>query len=214
MAKIIGFIRRRPDLGFDAFSAHWRTVHRAHAEKLRPWLTGYVQAHYRPGPLPDVQRPADGSPLLWVADLADMAALAASPECREGATLDEPLFMEARSSGLAVEEVVVQPLARPAAVKLMLFAHARPGTGRADIEGQWLCPSAHACGRIVNHALPGQDIDPQFGFDAVEELWWPDQAAFQADWTGSRAPSDVLWLQAAGFKAAFVDEIEVFAPQR
>ena len=212
MPKIIGFIRRRPDLGFDAFSQHWRTVHRAHAEKLRPWLTGYVQAHYRPGPLPDVQRPADGSPLLWVADLADMAALAASPECREGATLDEPLFMEGRSSGLAVEEVIVQPRTGPAMVKLMLFAHAR-GTGRAEIEGRWLCPADSACGRTLNHALPGQDIDPAFGFDAVEEIWWPNEAAFRADWGTARSPSDMPWLRPAGFKAALVDEIEVFAPQ-
>ena len=59
MPKLFGFLRRRPDLAFDAFSTHWRTVHRMHAEKLRPWLAGYVQAHYWPGPLPDVQRPAD-----------------------------------------------------------------------------------------------------------------------------------------------------------
>lgn len=212
MPKIIGFIRRRPDFAFDTFSQHWRTVHRSHAEKLRRWLTGYVQAHYRPGPLPDIQRPADGSPLLWVADLADMAALAASPECRDGATLDEPLFMEGRSSGLAVEEAILRPLTGPAQVKLMLFAHARAGTARAAIEHDWLCPTAHACGRTVNHALPGRDIDPAFGFDAVEEIWWPDEAAFDADWAAARAPVDVPWLLPAGFKAALVDEIEVFAP--
>lgn len=212
MPKIVGFIRRRPDLGFEAFSTHWRTVHRMHAEKLRPWLTGYVQAHYRPGPLPDIQRPADGSPLLWVADFADMAALAASPECRDGATLDEPLFMEARSSGLAVEEVVLQPQRGPASVVLMLFAHARPGTSRALLEGEWLCPTLHASGRTINHALPGQDIDPAFGFDAIEEIRWPDEAAFRADWAAARAPREVPWLLPAGLKAAFVEAIEVFAP--
>lgn len=216
MPKIIGFLRRRPDFDHDAFSRHWRTVHRAHAEKLRRWLTGYVQAHYRSGPVPDVQRPADGSPLLWVEALADLAELAASPECRDGATLDEPLFMEGRSSGLVVEEAVLIP--RPAfsrdAVKLMAFAYPRPGTSRATIEGSdgWLCPTANASGRIVNHAIPDQAIDPGFGFGAVEEIWWPDAAAFHADWATARVPASVAWLEPAGFKAAFVDEIEVFTP--
>ncbi len=214
MLKILGFIRRRQDLDFAAFSQHWRTVHRAHAEKLRPWLKGYRQAHYRPGPVPDVQRPADGSPMLWVEDAESMAALAASEECRTGATLDEPLFMEGRSSGLAVEPVVLLPRTGPAAVTLMMFARARTGTPRAVLEADWLCPSAHANGRIVNHALPGQEVDPGFAFDAVEELRWPDEAAFRADWAAARAPGDVPWLLIAGFKAAFVDEIEVFAPPR
>lgn len=212
MPKLVGFIRRRPDLDFEAFSEHWRTVHRMHAEKLRPWLTGYIQAHYRPGPMPDVQRPADGSPLLWLDDYADMAALAASPECRDGAMLDEPLFMEGRSSGLAVEAVALQPRSGPAAVVLMLFAHARPGTSRTELEAAWLCPAVHASGRTINHALPGQAIDPAFAFDAIEEIRWRDQAAFEADWSSARAPADVPWLLPAGFKAAFVEAIEVFAP--
>ncbi len=210
--KIFGFIRRRPDFDFAAFSEHWRTVHRMHAEKLRPWLKGYIQAHYGPGPLPDVQRPADGSPMLWVDGPESMVALATSEECRTGAALDEPLFMEARSSGLAVEEVVLQPQRGPAAVVLMVFAHARPGTSRALLEGEWLCPALHACGRTVNHALPGQAIDPAFGFDAIEEIRWPDQAAFDADWAAARAPAAVPWLLPAGLKAAFVEAIEVFAP--
>lgn len=216
MPKIIGFIRRRPDLGFAAFSEHWRTVHRAHAERLRPWLSGYVQAHYRPGPLADVQRPADGSPLLWVAALGDMAALAASRACREGATLDEPNFMEGRSAGLAVDEVVVlpPPPLLTGAVKLMLFARLAGTPPRALLDDSgWLCPVAHAVGRVVNHALPGQTPDPAVAFDAVEEIWWPDEASFARDWQHARPVGAVPWLS-PGIKAAFVDEVEVFAPPR
>lgn len=214
MPKIVGFLRRRPDLSYADFSVYWRTVHRAHAERLRPWLKGYVQAHYRTGPFPDVQRPTDGSPLLWIDDFADMAALAASPECCDGATADEPMFMEGRSSGLAVEEVVTMPRSGPAAVKLMLFAHSRPDATRAALEGAsgWLCPVTHACGRTVDHAVAGQTIDPAFAFDAIEEIWWPDETAFRRDWAAVRTIESVPWLLPAGFKAAFVDEIEVFAP--
>ena len=210
--KLIGFIRRRSDLDFEAFSRHWRTTHRMHAEKLRPWLNGYVQAHYRPGPLPGVQRPADGSPILWVDGPETMLALASSEECRSGAIPDEALFMEGASSGLAVEPVVVLPATGTAAVTLMLFAHGRPGTPRATLEGDWLCPTRYACSRTVNHAVAGQDIDPAFAFDAIEEIGWPDEATFRADWASSRSPGKLPWLKPAGFKAALVNRIEVFAP--
>lgn len=211
MAKIIGFIRRRPDLTFDAFSAHWRTRHRAEAEKLRPWLKGYVQAHLRPGPFAEVQRPADGCPILWVDPADDMAELAASDAFLTGAYLDEPRFMEARSSGLAVEEIVLKPPpARTGAVKLMLFAGGR-GVPLDAAEG-WFCDIAHASGHVRNRALAPAAIDPQFGFDAVEEIWWPDRAAFDADWCDARGPADVAWCDPVRLKAAFVEEIEVFAP--
>ena len=212
MPKIFGFIRRRHDLTFDAFSRHWATTHRAHAEKLRPWLRGYVQAHLQPGPIADVQRPADGCPTLWVDDAGSMVALAASTEFREGAFLDEPVFMEGRSSGLAVAErvIVAPPPPRPGAVKLMLFAGGSPPDGDAA----WLCPTAHADGHVVNRALPGPPPDMTAGFDGVEELWWPDRAAFDADWRHARAPASLDWLDPSRFRAAFASEIEVFTPTR
>lgn len=211
MVKIIGFIRRRPDLTFDAFSEHWRTRHRAEAEKLRRWLTGYVQAHLSPGPLADVARPADGCPILWVEAAEDMAELAASQAFRTGAYLDEPRFMEARSSGLAVQETVIAP-PRRGGVKLMVFASPRDGTALPfDAAGGWLCGTEHACGHVRNRALAPHTVDPQYGFGGVEELWWSDRAAFERDWATAPPLADLGWCDPVRLKAAFVEEVEVFA---
>jgi len=212
MYKSIGFIRRRPDLTFDQFSTHWRTRHRTEAEKLRRWLKGYVQAHLSMGPIPDIARPADGCPMLWLDSPADLAALAASEELRTGAYIDEPRFMEARSSGLAVEETVID-LPRRGGVKLMLFASPREGQALPfDAAGGWLCPTAHACGHVRNRALAPHTIDPTYGFAGVEELWWPDRAAFDADWADATPLHAAGWCDPTRLKAAFVEEVVVFTP--
>jgi ribosomal protein S18 acetylase RimI-like enzyme len=207
MPKLIGFIRRRHDLDLAAFSHHWRTTHRGHAEKLSPWLRGYAQNHLYPGPIADVQRPADGCPVLWLDDLADVPAMIASTAFREGAYLDEPCFMEGRSSGLAVEEEVRQP--GTGAVKLMLFLGLNPGARAGDF---W--PVAHASGWVRNHRLPGQLLDPACDFDLVDEIWWSDLEAFAADRAGAPHIAACDWAALHRLKAAMVEELVVFPPTR
>lgn len=205
MPKILGFIRRRPDFTLAAFSHYWRTTHSIEAMKLTPWLKGYVQNHFLPGPIVDVHRPADGSPVLWVDDPGAIADMIASEAFRTGAYLDEPRFMEGRSSGLVVTEEQLRVGRGP--IKLMLFAGLVTTTKACDI---W--PVAHACGHVRNHALPDQAIDPGFAFDFVDEIWWPDSAAFEADRAAALPLSAMPGIVPHRLKAAMVDEIEMIPP--
>lgn len=210
MAKIIGFIRRRPDFDLAAFSAHWRTTHREHTLKLSRWLTGYKQAHLLLGPVPDMQRPADGCPILWIDRIEDMADLAASDECRRGASLDEPNFMEGRSSGLPVDEQIFVPPPARHAVKLMLFLRARRGEAVGDAPG-W--STARANGHVRNRAVMHGGIDPAVAFDLVEEIWWPDEAAYRADLAVSLPFPIAGWIDPVRSRAALVDELVVIPPR-
>ena len=205
MPKILGFIRRRHDFAFADFSHYWRTTHRDHALKLRPWLKGYVQNHFLPGPIADVHRPADGCPALWVDDPGAVADMTSSEAFRTGAYLDEPRFMEGRSSGLAVEEERLRIGSGP--IKLMLFAGLSAGARAEDI---W--PVAHASGHVRNHALPGQAIDPGYAFDFVDEVWWHDAAAFEADRCAASPPWMMPGIEPHRLKAALAEEIVMIAP--
>ncbi len=212
MAKIIGFIRRRDDLDFVRFSRHWRTTHRDHALKLRAWLKGYVQNHLRPGPIADMQRPADGCPALWVDDVGDMTELAASDAFRAGAYLDEPLFMEGRSSGLPVEEHILVHPGADAAIKLMLFLGLRPEATPDTLFAS--SAPAHANGHIRNLALTRDGLDPAYAFDIVEEIWWPDAVAYAADLATVRQLVEHRSIDPARTKAALVEELIVIPPPR
>lgn len=203
MQKIIGFIRRRPDHDHAYFSAYWRSTHRDHAMALSPWLKGYVQCHLRPGPLADVQRPADGCPVLWVEHADAIVEMVASAAFRDGAYLDEPRFMEGRSSGLAVTEEV--RIAGTGPVKLMLFYGLQP-------EADQPFPMARASGHVRNHALAGQAIDPACAFAIVDEIWWPDEAAFAADCRTLAAAGPLPGIAPHQFKAARVEELVMIAP--
>ena len=208
MAKIIGFIRRRDDFDFAAFSRHWRTTHRDHALKLDRWLKAYVQNHLRPGPIADMQRPADGCPVLWVDRFEDMVDLAASEAFRTGAFLDEPLFMEGRSSGLPVEEHVIAAPDPAGTVKAMLFLRLRDRLVPAPAI---LVP--RACGYIRNIALTRDGLDQAFAFDLVDELWWRNVADYDADRPALAALAEAAWIDAAGSRAALVDELVVIPPR-
>ena len=208
MAKIIGFIRRRDDLDFAAFSRHWRTTHRDHALKLDRWLKAYVQNHLRPGPIVDMQRPADGCPVLWIDRIEDMVELAASEAFRTGAFLDEPLFMEGRSSGLPVEEQMITAPGPMTAVKVMLFLRRRDAAGPAPA-----IAVPHACGQIRNTAMARDGLDPAFAFDLVEEMWWRDTAAYEQDRPALAALGQAGWIDIAASRAALVDELVVIPPR-
>lgn len=209
--KIVGFIRRRPDFTFAQFSHHWRTAHRAHALKLDHWLKGYKQAHLSPGPIPDMQRPADGCPILWVDRAEDMVELASSREFREGAYLDEPRFMEGRSSGLPVDEQILTPPPARHAKKLMLFLGFRPGTA-ANEAPAW--STAHASGHVRNRAVTHDDIDPAIAFDRIDEIWWPDDAAYEADRLASLPFPQYSAIDPVRCRAALVEELVVIPPPR
>ena len=209
--KIIGFIRRRPAFTFSQFSHHWRTDHREHALNLDRWLKGYKQAHLLPGPIPDMQRPADGCPILWIDRAEDMVELATSREFLDGAGLDEPRFMEGRSSGLAVEEQILIPPPLHHAKKLMLFLGFRPGTMTAEAP---VWSTTHASGHVRNQAVTHDDLDPAIAFDRVDEIWWPDEAAYDADRLASLPFSQYSAIDPVRCRAALVEELVIIQPPR
>ena len=90
--KSIEFIRRRPDLGVDAFQRHWRQVHGPIASEIAT-LRRYVQNHVRTSAYRDGRTPFyDGLAVAWFDSTADMRASAASP-AYAATRRDEPNFL-------------------------------------------------------------------------------------------------------------------------
>jgi hypothetical protein len=214
--KIFGFIRRRDDFAWPAFSAYWRTTHREEALKLRPWLRRYHQDHLLPEPAPGFARPAaDGCPVLWVESAEALAQMIASQEYMTGAYIDEPRFMDGRSGSLAVLEQVVLPPPRERAglVKLSLFWRRAPQLTALEFAEQFQasirplnCSADHAAGYIRNTAIPTPDADPRYAFDCVEEIWWASQAAADQDWAKRFSPASV---DPGASAAAWVEDLVV-----
>ena len=80
--KCTATLKRRPDFDLEAFSQHWRTVHRELALRLVPpgIMRGYVQNHRIEPSLGTLQAPGDGAPEVWVDSPQEVLRLATSPE--------------------------------------------------------------------------------------------------------------------------------------
>ena len=86
--KVIVWVQRRPDVGFEAAQTHWRTAHAALAAQI-PGLRRYVQNHGRSG---RSEPPVLGLPMTWFADIETMRANADSAELA-ATRADEPNFL-------------------------------------------------------------------------------------------------------------------------
>jgi hypothetical protein len=196
--KVFGFIRKRHDFTWQAFSDYWRTTHRREALKLTKWLNRYEQDHLLPVPALGLPRPAaDGCPMLWVDAPESLEELAAGEAYITGAYLDEPRFMEGRSGGLAVSETVVvtPPVPAFASHKLSLFY-------RGDAPS---LAAPNANGRIENTALAPSE--PPYDYSGVIELWWPTVQARDAD-------TATFQLDPNRHHAAWVLTLPVISPNR
>ncbi len=79
-AKLIAFLKRRPDLDVAAFQKHWRELHGPIAARI-PGNRRYVQCHVHRGIYEAGREPAfDGVPMSWFDDLDAMRRSGDSPE--------------------------------------------------------------------------------------------------------------------------------------
>jgi hypothetical protein len=90
---------RRPDLTWNQFSEHWRTVHAEHARNITA-LQRYVQSHRSSDTDVFFPRqataasPYDGISEAWFTDPEASADMTSSGEYRTGALTDEPNFLD------------------------------------------------------------------------------------------------------------------------
>ena len=104
--KSVEFIRRRPDLSHDAFTAHWRDVHGPIAARI-PQIRRYVQNHLRPAAYADGRVPAyDGLAITWFNDRDSMRAAAATL-AYAATRADEPNFLVVPSPVILATEHII-----------------------------------------------------------------------------------------------------------
>lgn len=190
--KVISFIRRRADWGLVEFSQYWRTTHKAHALKLAEagYFQGYIQNHAIEPQLEALKRIADGSPELWIRDVADLERLVNSPEYREGAGPDEAVFMTPPAISCVARERVLVGGSRvglpTGSVKLLLVVNRAPGSSRQVFQREWLAgheplvTQASAPLRLTRQAVEAGPEETVF--DGVECSWWPDADTANKAW--------------------------------
>jgi hypothetical protein len=220
MIKTFGMLHKRGDISQEQFHAHWRGPHAEHAVKLVPVMRRYVQNHRAARPYPGFAPPADGCPEVWLDSLEAARRLTTMPEYMTGAFIDEPAFMRVRSEGVLVHETVLRDgprIGRDARlVKALFFLKRSPGVSHRAFVEFWmaretplLAGGANAVrwvkSTLVLEAYPGGEAL----YDGVEELWWPDQAAHDAETPPADARQVDQYVDRAASRAMFVDENRV-----
>lgn len=182
MIGAISLMRRRPDIGREQFSRHWRDVHGPLVCKM-PGLERYQQAHI----LAELSAPArvlavDGFAQLFFASVAARAVAYASAELA-ACDVDSPLFIGAVTR--AVTEIsdlgtgrsghklmVLLPPGEPTGVDAVRGLTGLVGGQWHDVTSQGAAPNSV----VVEFLCP---------LKALTELWFADDAAL-------RAAADVL----------------------
>lgn len=200
--KLIGLLRRRPDLTLAEFSQHWGTVHRDLSLRLiAPGIMrAYQQNHRIDADIAGLDPVCDGSPELWTSGPAALAQLGTAPEYLEGAYLDEPNFMDGRSQALLAHEHVVDEgpgrAVTTTMVKAMVFVRRAPDLSLAHFTewaGQarpFLFPDGPTPVRLTRHlaidiaalGAAGDAFKGVQSYDGVEASYWPDLDTFRAAW--------------------------------
>lgn len=230
--KLVGLLRRRPDLSLSEFARHWRTHHRDLALRLiAPGIMlGYTQNHRLEvdGDIDGLEVAGDGFPELWVADSEVLTRIADAPEYRDGAYLDEPNFMDGRSQSMVACEHVVLPGAGPFAtatqVKAMIFFQRSSGASLAAFREAFLrdpqplmLQSDSQPLRVTRHVsitLPldtRSECDAIQAYDGIEASYWPDADSFRMAWQARNkaAGESQIWHAAVG---VLVHEEPVLVP--
>lgn len=225
MLKLTAILNHRVDSSLEAFSHHWRTIHRPLALRLvEPgFMLGYVQNHRIPLDIPGLAPPGDGVPEVWVPSVAAVQRLAVSPEYLEGAWLDEPNFMEGRARAVVGDERLVfarrerqQTVHCP---KLMLFAKRAPSLTAREFKAAVACSyeSLWAPARPVRHSYEiAVELPTEMGeqpYDLIASLWWHDRRSLHEAWRNLDLRQAGKILDIARLEGMLVSEEPVFWPQ-
>ena len=127
MVKLLAFFKRTPGMQVADFQRHWRTRH-AELVVRQQGLRRYVQNHTRVSAYRDGREPfCDGLAEAWFDEVADMRALAPSPEYA-AVRADEVNFIDPASMGVVLtDEVVIRDEPAPAdALKLVAYPWSVP----------------------------------------------------------------------------------------
>lgn len=198
--KLIGLLRRRPDLTLDQYSQHWRTVHRELSLRLiAPGIRrAYQQNHRIDADIEGLDPVCDGAPELWTSGPEALTQLGTAPEYLEGAYLDEPNFMDGRSQALLATEQVLEPgpgrAVATTLVKAMVFVRRAPGVSMADFAAWAARPGSFLFrdkpARLTRHlaidiaalGVAGEAFKGMQSYDGIEASYWPDLETFRAAW--------------------------------
>ena len=104
MLKIVSVIRRRPDLSFEEFLAHWQAVHPGFVSQL-PGLRRYIQSPALPHPRRTW--PWDGMAQLWFDDIAAIKVAFESPAA-DRMREDEKNFIGAQEWFIATDHPIME----------------------------------------------------------------------------------------------------------
>lgn len=210
MIKVMGLIKRRPDLELDAFKLHWRTIHRGLALRLAHagLLLGYVQNHRLDIQVEGLVPFADGVPELWFDDVQTLNGMRDSPAFRDGAFHDSPRFMDVedyQSLLLNPEPDIAAPPRRECAglLKAMFLLDTAP-----LLDAQQAAKSmvlGEGAPIRLSYQLASREtatIDTR-AFGALETSWWTDLPSFMQAWSQR---------QIKGVSGMLVEERPVFWP--
>lgn len=93
LVKRVSFIKAKPGMSPQEFSAYWRDVHGPLALKI-PGIRRYVQCHVAPEAYEKGEPAYDGVAQIWFETMADLQYAMNSSEYKEGAQLDGPKFVD------------------------------------------------------------------------------------------------------------------------
>jgi len=192
----ITLMRRKVGLARDAFNRHWLGSHAPIAARL-PGLRSYVQNHIL-SIAPPFGMAAVPSRDNWLATLDGIARLSfdseeemqtafGSPVMLEIAD-DTPLYVSSIQAFGALENVVIGPLARGGACKIVSLHTRNPSLDEAEFQEAWRARYAglvrelsecagYVQSRIVNRSQAGglaASYD-ELPFDGVDEIYFPSE---------------------------------------
>lgn len=213
--KIVYLVEKRPELGDDAFTAHWHGIHAELATHM-PGLRGY--AINSPSASQRGRRPIDGFAELWFADRDAAVAAWASPEGMATAA-DGAEFMAGTRPLIVDERVVVAPA--NAGCKIVYLVEKRSELSDAAFLEHW--HGVHAdlamgmpglLGYAINAPSPQQR--GQRPIDGFAALWFESRAAAIEAWASPQGVATAAdgELFMAGTRALIVDERIVVEPAR
>jgi len=113
MVKLVGCLRRKPDISAEEFHRHWKEVHGPlvmSVPEFARYVRKYVQGHTVPDKVPGFPRPTftpfDGVAELWFDNVADIGKAFAEPRYLEVIRPDELKFLDLPNCTLVVVEEV------------------------------------------------------------------------------------------------------------
>lgn len=192
----MGLLRKRADLGIDAFRGHWRNSHGALAATL-PGLRRYHQNHvvdreqraitYKRG-----GHDFDGFSELWFDDLPSMAAAFATADVRQLGE-DEARFIGELKVITALQHVVVPAPAGVPLIKRMSTLKRRPDVSAEQFKREWFDIHSFLVRRLPqvkgytqnlifdrSHGRGRPASYEELPIDGIVELWFEDLDSLNA----------------------------------